>query len=79
MGAPEKRAKERQSTRQGALMLLEKASQSFRKTVSIVARTGRVEDVRQACISLVLLGAFQTALGYGSPTTTALAAGILGE
>lgn len=79
MGSSDKRAKERQSTRHGALVMLERAGAAFRKALANVARTGRVEDVRQAGISLVLLGAFQTALGHGSPSTTALAAGILGE
>lgn len=77
MVSSERRAKERHSTRHAALVMLDKSSHAFRKTLANVARTGRVEDVRQACISLVLLSAFQTALGHGSPATTALAAGIL--
>lgn len=78
MGSPGKRTKskaqERQSSRHDAVVQLELASSAFRKTLARIARTGRVEDVRQTCVSLALLGAFQTSLGHGSPLTTVSAA-----
>lgn len=77
MGSPDKRAKERQSTRHSAQVLLERAAHAFRQAVTVTGHTGRVEDVRQACVSLALLGAFQTSVGHGSPTTTSSAADLL--
>lgn len=79
MASPDKRPKERLSTRNGAHLLLEKAVEAFRITLANYSQTGRVEDIRQACVSLAVLGAFQTSLGQGSATTTALTAGLLGE
>ncbi|KAL1407397.1 separin protein [Vanrija albida] len=77
MGSPDKRAKERQSNRHSAQVLLERACHAFRQAVTVTGHTGRVEDVRQACVSLALLGAFQTSVGHGSPTTTSSAADLL--
>jgi separase len=77
MASPDKRIKDRQSTRHGANILLERAVEAFRVTLATDARTGRVEDIRQACVSLAVLGAYQTSLGQGSPEITAMAAGIL--
>lgn len=74
MGSPGKRVKERHSSRHEAVLQLERASSAFRTTLASIAQTGRVEDVRQTCVSLALLGAFQTSLGHGSPATTASAA-----
>lgn len=75
MSGPER--KDRASSRHTAQLLLEKASEAFRSTLAAVARTGKVEEVRQACVSLAVLGAFQTSLGHGNPETTASAAGVL--
>lgn len=75
MSSPERN--DRTSSRHAAQILLEKASEAFRSTLAAVARTGKVEEVRQACVSLAVLGAFQTSLGHGNSETTASAAGIL--
>ncbi|KLT42574.1 hypothetical protein CC85DRAFT_274318 [Cutaneotrichosporon oleaginosum] len=77
MGSPGKRGKDRLSTRHDAVQQLERASAAFRNTLATIAARGRVEDVRQTCVSLALLGAFQTSLGHGSPATTASAASTL--
>lgn len=78
MGSPDKRANgRRQSSRHAAISQLERASSAFRTTLANIARTGRIEDVRQTCVSIALLSAFQTSLGHGSPSTTAAAAGTL--
>jgi separase len=77
MGSPGKRGKDRHSTRHEAVLQLERASEAFRNTLSTIAARGRIEDVRQTCVSLALLGAFQTSLGQGSAATTASAAATL--
>lgn len=77
MGSPGRRGKDRHSTRHEAVLQLDHASAAFRNTLAAIAARGRVEDVRQTCVSLALLGAFQTSLGHGSPVTTASAAGTL--
>ena len=78
MGTPEKRGKSRQSTRQSIKHILDQSEAAFLAALNLLAGNGRVEDVRQASLSLALLHAFQTSLGHGAPSVTAAAAGILG-
>ena len=78
MGHPDQRTKDPQSTRDGIQLILERSERSFLAALSLSVNSGLVEDVRQACLSLALLRAFQTSLGQGSAAITASAAGILG-
>ena len=78
MGTPEKRTKDRQSTRQSIKYILDQSEAAFLSALDLLAGNGRVEDVRQACLSIALLHAFQTSLGHGTSSVTAAAAGILG-
>jgi len=70
--------KDRQSSRQCIELTLHRSERAFLSALTMASGTGRVEEVRQACLSLALLRAFQTSLGQGSPIVTASAAGILG-
>ena len=79
MGTPIKRVRDQQSTRDAIQHVLERSQAAFSSALEISARSGRVEDVRLACLSLALLRAFQTSLGQGSKSSTAAAAEILGE
>ena len=78
MGDPARKGKPRQSTHNGIEIILEQAESAFLSALSMSAMNGGVEDVRQACVSLASLRAFQTCLGNGSPAVTAAAAGTLG-
>ena len=78
MGHPDQRTRDRQSTRHGIQLILDRSEKSFIEALSLSANSGLVEDVRQACLALALLRAFQTSLGQGSAGITASAAGILG-
>lgn len=77
MGIPEKRMNDRQSVRDSIELVLDRSERGFLSAVSLSKGDGRVEDVRQACLSLALLRAFKTSLGHGSPSVTASAASIL--
>lgn len=79
MGDPQQRAKDRRETRKSIQSILQKSEKSFMDALSAAAGSGRVEDVRMACLSLGLLRAFQTSLGEGSGEVTMSAADILGE
>lgn len=69
----------RQSARHRIQITLDQANEAYRSALSLVAGSGRVEDVRQACLSLALLRAFQTSLGQGDSSLTSFAADLLGE
>ncbi|WRT66903.1 uncharacterized protein IL334_003868 [Kwoniella shivajii] len=77
MGAPTKRVVDRQSTRQSIQSVLTRAEEAFLSALSLVSGSGKIEDIRQACLALALLRAFQTSLGQGSEEVTAAAAGML--
>ena len=79
MGTASKKLDHRQSARHRIQVILDQADEAYRAALSMVAGSGRVEDVRQACLSLALLRAFQTSLGQGGMDATAFAADILGE
>lgn len=79
MGNPEQRTRDRQSSRRNIQIILQKSEQAFMSSLNLAYGSGRVEDVRQSCLSLALLRAFQTSLGEGSAATTASAAALLGE
>ncbi len=78
MGNPESKNRDRQSIRQSIEQVLNRSETSFTAALEISASSGSVENVRQACLSLALLRAFQTSLGHGSYDLTAAAACILG-
>lgn len=78
MGQPQQRTRDRQSTRQSIQAVLQGAERSFVDALGSAPGIARVEDTRQACLSLALLRAFQTSLGEGSGDITASAADILG-
>lgn len=78
MGTPGKKLDHRQSARHRIQIILDQADEAYRAALSMVAGSGRVEDVRQACLSLAHLRAFQTSLGHGGMDLTAFAADILG-
>ena len=77
MGNPGQRTRDRLSTRRSIQHVLERSERSFLDALAMASNTGRVEDVRTACLSLALLRAFQTSLGEGSTALTASAAAIL--
>ena len=79
MGDPHQRTKDRRETRKSIQSILQRSEKSFEHALNIAADSGRIEDVRTACLSLALLRAFQTSLGEGSGQITASAADILGE
>ncbi len=80
MGRLESKSKQhRQSTRLSIDSVLQRADRSFMAALAERAGSARIEDTRQACLSLALLKTFQTSLGHGSALVTASAAGILGE
>jgi separase len=79
MGVSDKKGRrDRLSTRNKIETVLDHAGIEFQDSLSLAASTGKVEDVRQACLNLALLKAFQTSLGQGSAAITAAAANILG-
>lgn len=78
MGSAAAKPDHRQSARHRIQVILDQADQAYRTALSLVAGSGKVEDVRQACLSLALLRAFQTSLGQGSLEVTAVAADLLG-
>nr|XP_031857742.1 uncharacterized protein CI109_006837 [Kwoniella shandongensis]KAA5524814.1 hypothetical protein CI109_006837 [Kwoniella shandongensis] len=77
MGNSEKRVNDRQSTRLSIQSVLARAEQAFLDALALVAGSGRIEGIRQACLALALLRAFQTSLGQGSIAITSAAAGVL--
>lgn len=79
MGGAGNKIDHRQSARHRIQVILDQADEAYRAALSMVAGSGRVEDVRQACLSLALLRAFQTSLGQGGTDVTAFAADILGK
>lgn len=79
MGNPGGQVDHRQSARHRIQITLDQANEAYRSALSLVAGSGRVEDVRQACLSLALLRAFQTSLGQGDTRITSFAADLLGE
>jgi separase len=79
MGTPGKKVDHRQSTRHRIQVILEQADAAYQSALELVAGSGKVEDVRQACLSLALLRAFQTSLGQGGARVTSFAADLLGE
>ncbi|KAL7422127.1 separin protein [Cryptotrichosporon argae] len=79
MGAPAEKTRSRQSTHSGIQLVLQRAEAAFLKTIEATSMSGKVEDVRRACLSVALLRAYQASMGYGSEDVTAAAAGMLGE
>ena len=79
MGSSKGRMRDRQSTRDSIQIILEKSQTAYLSALALSAGSGKVEEVRSACLSLALLRAFQSSLGQGSETVTAAAAEILGE
>ncbi|KAK8870007.1 hypothetical protein IAR55_000577 [Kwoniella newhampshirensis] len=77
MGNSEERVNDRQSTRLSIQSVLVRAEQAFLDALSLVSGSGRIEGIRQACLALALLRAFQTSLGQGSASVTSAAAGVL--
>ncbi|WWC85253.1 uncharacterized protein L201_000115 [Kwoniella dendrophila CBS 6074] len=77
MGGPSKRVFDRQSTRQSIQTVLTRAEEAFLSALSLVTGSGKIEDIRQACLALALLRTFQTSLGQGSEDVTASAANML--
>ncbi|GMK55720.1 hypothetical protein CspeluHIS016_0207760 [Cutaneotrichosporon spelunceum] len=77
MDASSKRGKSRHTSQHEAVLQLEHASAAFRNALTMIESRGRVEDVRQTCVSLAVLSAFKTSLGHGSPATTASTASTL--
>ncbi|WVQ98549.1 hypothetical protein IAU59_005675 [Kwoniella sp. CBS 9459] len=77
MGNPTKRVIDRQSTRLSIQTVLTRAEEAFLSALSIASGSGKIEGIRQACLALALLKAFQTSLGHGSELVTASAADIL--
>ncbi|WVQ71462.1 hypothetical protein IAR50_000999 [Cryptococcus sp. DSM 104548] len=77
MGNSTKKVNDRRSSRLKIQSVLTRAESSFLSALDLVAGSGRVEDIRQACLALALLKAFQTALGLGSSLVTSAAADIL--
>lgn len=69
--------RERQSTRATIYAVLQRSEEAFKSALSLASGRGRVEDIRQACMSLALLRAFQTSLGQGSPNLTSSVANLL--
>lgn len=78
LGIPEKKIKDRQSTRLSIQAVLTRAEDAFLSALDLVAGGGKVESIRQACLALALLRAFQTSLGQGSQKVTSAAASTLG-
>ena len=79
MGIPEKKIKDSQSARLSIQAFLTRAEDAFLSALDLVAAGGKVEGIRQACLALALLKAFQTSLGQGSESVTSAAASTLGE
>jgi len=79
MGDPQQRTKDRLSTRKSIQHILQRSESSFIEALNLASSSGKVEDVRQSCLSLALLKTFQTSLGEGSSEVTVSAADILGE
>ena len=79
MGTPGRKVDHRQSTRHRIQVILEQADAAYQSALELVAGSGKVEDVRQACLSLALLRAFQTSLGQGVARVTSFAADLLGQ
>ncbi|KIY31248.1 hypothetical protein I305_06356 [Cryptococcus gattii E566] len=77
LGIPEKKIKDRQSTRLSIQAVLTRAEDAFLSALDLVAGGGKVESIRQACLALALLRAFQTSLGQGSQKVTSAAASTL--
>lgn len=77
MGIPEKKIKDRQSARLSIQAFLTRAEDAFLSALDLVAAGGKVEGIRQACLALALLKAFQTSLGQGSESVTSAAASTL--
>jgi len=78
MGDPQQRTRDRLSARQSIQHILQRSEMNFVEALKLAANSGKVEDVRQSCLSLALLKTFQTSLGEGSSEVTASAADILG-
>ena len=79
MGDPQQRTRDRLSTRMSIQHILQRSEMSFISALNLASGSGKVEDVRQSCLSLALLRTFQTSLGEGSLDVTASAADILGK
>lgn len=79
MGKPQQRTRNRQSTRQSIQAVLSGAERAFIDALSSALGIVKVEDVRQACLSIALSRAFQTSLGEDAGESTASAADILGQ
>ncbi|EIW70220.1 hypothetical protein TREMEDRAFT_29861 [Tremella mesenterica DSM 1558] len=77
MGDPKKRVQDRLSTRHNIQLALLRAESAYTSGLQISTRRGKVEDIRQALVSLALLGTFQTSLGMGSGTITNSVASML--
>ncbi|WVN89000.1 uncharacterized protein L203_104216 [Cryptococcus depauperatus CBS 7841] len=77
MGISERKVSDRQSTRLSIQTTLSRAEDAFLLALEMVSGIGKVESIRQACLALALLKAFQTSLGQGTKSITSSAASIL--
>ena len=77
MGASGRKVQDRLSSRQNIQIVLHRAETCFQSALELASKSGRVEDIRHALLSLTLLCTFQTSLGMGSSVITANAASIL--
>lgn len=78
MGASDVKSKSRLSTRHKIEVVLDRAGGAFLQALKIAASSGKVEDVRRACLNVALLKAFQTCLGQGGRDNMAMAANLMG-
>lgn len=79
MSSLTRQTQNRHSTRRTVNALLARSSVAFQSAIELLERDGKVEDVRQAGLSLALLHAFQTSLGEGGMGLATAAADLLGE
>lgn len=61
------------------LVTLDKAERLFVADLAAISRRGGVSQVREAAVSLALIGAFQTSLGKAGIKWPTLAAGLIGR
>ncbi|KAG6850976.1 hypothetical protein H0H93_005845 [Arthromyces matolae] len=77
MGARSKVTKTTSGTAQDVLLALEAAQNLLWEHISLINRTGKLHDVREAMVSFVLVKAFQTSLGVSSDEIPTLMIGLL--
>jgi separase len=64
---------------QEILMVLDKAERLFVKDLAVTSERGGVSRVREAAVSLALIGALQTSLGKPGVKWPVLAASLIGQ